>query len=129
MNVFTICGLALIAAVLSLLFKQYKPEYRIVLSVIAICLLFVAVSVYIKPLKDTVEELFYSSGTSYSLLKILYKSLAVTYISGLTADICNDSGEHALSENVLLIGKITVIYIALPLISETIKIIGSLTSL
>lgn len=129
MNVFTICGLALITAVLSLLFKQYKPEYRIVLSVVSICLVFVAVSGYIKPLKDTIDELFYGSGTSFSILKILYKSLAITYISGLTADICNDSGEHALSENILLIGKITVIYVALPLISETIKIIGSLTSL
>lgn len=129
MNIFSICGLSLIAVVLSLLFKQYKPELRIVLSVISICLVFTAISGYIRPLKETVDELFSASNNSTNLLKILYKSLAVTYISGLAADICNDSGEHALAGNILLVGKISVLYVALPLINETIKIIGSLTSL
>ena len=129
MNIFTICGLALVSSILSLLLGRYKPEYKIILIVLAVCLVFGASVTYIRPLTQAVDELFKNAGTSFSMIKILYRCLGITYISGLTADICRDSGENALAQNIILIGKLTVIYAALPLITETIKIIGNLTSL
>ena len=129
MDIISLCGLALVASILAVLIGQYKPEYRIFITVVAIGAVIIFFLTYIEPLKNTVEELLNSSQASQSLIKILYKCLAVTYITGITSDICNDAGEHALASNVELSGKIAVVYVALPLITETIKIIGKLTSL
>lgn len=129
MEIISLCGLALVASVLAVLIGQYKPEYRIFITILAVAIVFAFFLTYLEPLKNTVEELLSGSQASHSLIRILYKCLAVTYITGITSDICNDAGEHALASNIELAGKIAVIYVALPLITETIKIIGKLTSL
>ena len=129
MDIFSICGVMVVAVILSTLLGQYKPEYKILISIITIIIVFYICATTLQPIKDIIEDIFSKTGSSFELLKVLYKTLAITYITGLTSDVCLDAGEKALASNTQLAGKIAIIYVSLPLIEETIKIIGSLTSL
>ena len=129
MNIFSICGLVIVCIFLTSLLKEYKSEYRIFLIIACAIVVFIVGIKVLMPIKENIDNLFSLSETSADLLKILYKTLGITYITGLTSDICVDAGEKTLSNNVQLAGKIAIVYVAMPLINETVKIIGSLTSL
>ena len=60
-------------------------------------------------------------------IKIIFKSLGVTYLAQFAADYCKDCGENAIASQVILAGKISVwLVISLPLFKAFIEIVKSL---
>lgn len=119
LKIFLIAFVALAAIVL---LKQIKPEFALLLKFATILLLgFLAFSV----VSDAVSEIF-SFGERVSIdsemLKILLKALGLCLVAQIASDVCKDCGESALSTSVELVGKLSIVLMALPVAAQLIEI-------
>lgn len=123
MDVLSIIVVCLIAAILSVLIKQYKPEYGIFITISAgagILLLIISSAL---PIFHELETLISSMGVSAEYFTVLLKALGVCYIAQLACDTCKDAGETTLAGKIELAAKVSILVMALPLFREIINIV------
>ncbi|MDE6724449.1 MAG: stage III sporulation protein AC/AD protein family [Ruminiclostridium sp.] len=126
MNIIIIVSFGIISAVLSLVLKQYKPEYSMFISLASGILIFVSVIAAIEPIIGYISELTENAGLSGIYAEILLKSLAVCYLTQLACDCCKDAGETAIAGKLQIAGKIAVLLIALPIFKSITEIVTGL---
>lgn len=115
MNIFIIVFFGIISAVLSLVLKQYKPEYSMFISLASGLLIFISVIAAINPIIRYITELTENAGLGGMYAEVLLKSLAVCYLTQLASDCCKDAGETAIAGKLQIAGKIAVLIMALPI--------------
>ncbi len=123
MELFKIIGIGLITSITALILKQIKPEMAM-LVVIAGCLLifFMLVSM-LSEVIDVFNQLVYKTGIDTQLFGTLLKIVGIAYITEFSANICLDSGNSSVADKVLLSGKIVILIMSLPIITNLIDII------
>ena len=129
MNIIIIASTALIAAILSLILKQYKPEYSLFISIAAGVLIFLSVLAVIRPLMDYISSLTRQTGLSGEYAQVLIKSLAVCYITQLASDCCTDAGETAIAGKLQIAGRIAILLIALPMFQSLTELVTELINM
>lgn len=126
MKISVIIGIALIAMILCVLLKGYRPEYSVFLSLTAGILILLMTLDALVPVMETLTELIEISGQGREAFTILLKALGVCFITQLASDACKDAGEGAIASKVELAGKVVILLLAMPLFEQ---IIGVATSL
>lgn len=129
MNIVIIASVALIAAVLSIVLKQYKPEYSLFISIAAGILILLSVIAVIEPIISFIGELTDMAGLEGVYGEVLIKALAICYITQLACDCCKDAGENAIAGKLQIAGKIAVLLIALPMFKSLVEIVTGLINL
>jgi len=126
MNIISIAGFGIVAAIICIILKQYKPEYALMVSLIAgITVLLLAAN----SIKDIFEKLNVMLGmlnVSSEYTKILVKSLGICFVTQVACDSCKDIGENAIASKVEIAGKISVLIISLPLFEKILSIVADL---
>ena len=117
MSEIKICGLILCVLVVSAFFKQLRAEYSLILRIFATILVTYLSITAISPLLDYINEITKDTAVN-KYLPVLLKSLGISLVIHLTADICNDAGETSLAEKITLFGKMEILVLSLPLIKE-----------
>ena len=117
MSEIKICGLILCVLVVSAFFKQLRSEYSLILRIFATILVTYLSITAISPLLDYINEITKDTAVN-KYLPVLLKSLGISLVIHLTADICNDAGETSLAEKITLFGKMEILVLSLPLIKE-----------
>lgn len=115
MNIISLIGVGLISAVLSVVIKQYRPEYSIYISLLSGMLILGAVVTAIAPALSSLTDMI---GTDGGYGEILLKALAVCYITHFAAQSCEDAGEKAIAAKIDLVGKAALLILSLPLFNE-----------
>ena len=128
MDVFAVIGLAVVAAVLAVLLRQYKPEYSIFIGLSAGVIILLFVIQKAQPAFDELNSLLDRANISTQYGSILLKSLGVCFVTQLASDACNDAGESAIASKIELAGKFAILLITLPLFEEIVKLAVSLMS-
>ena len=120
MNILTVCGFLLCAMCLSLLVRQFRPEF--VPPVIAACGVLFGVFV-LREAAQTVASLsalaVQKGLTGY--LGLLLKALGVAISCRLTAALCRDCGESALAEKAELAGKLAILALSVPSVIQLLE--------
>lgn len=118
MPILTIVGVAVIAAAIAVLLRQYKQEYAMLVGLGTGILIFVLVIIKAQPAFDEINRLLRNSGVGSQYAQVLIKSLGVCFVTQLASDTCRDAGEAAIASKVELAGKFAVLLIALPLFEQ-----------
>lgn len=126
MNIIVIVSTTLIAAVLSLVLKQYKPEYSLFISIVTGVMIFLAVVAVIQPIIDYISQLISDAGLSGVYAEVLLKALAVCYLTQLACDCCKDAGESAIAGKLQLAGRVAIIIISMPMFKSITDIVTGL---
>lgn len=116
MNIISMTLIAIVGVILAVILKGYKPEYSI-LIVFAVALLFLGWGiVLLKGMKTQLEvlESFYMSNQYY--YKILFKVIAITYLSEFASSVSKDAGYQTISVQIELMGKLFVLISGLPIL-------------
>lgn len=115
MDIMAIVGVGLVGAVLSIVLKQYKPEFSIYISLISGMIILFALLAVLKPAVTTLQELLNTVQINEMYGEVLLKSLGICYITQLSVDSCKDAGESAIASKLELAGKAAIVITALPL--------------
>jgi stage III sporulation protein AD len=123
MNILSIAGIALTAAALAVMLRQYRQEYALIIGIAAGVLIFTIVLSNIQPAFDEIDTLLIRAKVDTQYGTILIKSLGVCFVAQLASDACRDAGETAIASKVELAGKFTVLLIALPLFGQVAELV------
>ena len=123
MNITQIIAFAFVATLMTLILKQYRPEFATMLSIIAgIVILFFVIS-KISLIIDLLENLIDSIGINKEFFVILLKITGIAYLIEFASNICKDAGENAIASKVELAGKVLIVTLSIPIISTLIETI------
>ena len=118
-----ILGIGIIALVIVVILKQYKPEYAIYVSIIAgILILFMAV----EKLSGIINLLQAISDKTYinkEVLGIILKITGIAIITEFAVSICADAGEKAIATKIEMGSKVIIIAMSIPIISSLLELI------
>lgn len=126
MNIFAITGAAIAAASISIIIRRYNKEYGLYISLAVSVLIFAAVLGSLSPVISLIKSLSEAAGTSSIYIAILFKALAVCYITRLASDCCKDCGENAIASRIDFAGKIAILLISVPLFEAILEIVKEL---
>jgi stage III sporulation protein AD len=118
MEIVALCGIAVLAAVFSVMLKKYIPEYSFLISLGAGVLILLLILSKITPAVSQIKNLLSATGLSSEYGSVLFKSLGVCFLTQFAADSCRDSGEGSMASKVELAGKIMIVLISLPLFEK-----------
>ncbi|MDR2560041.1 MAG: stage III sporulation protein AC/AD protein family [Oscillospiraceae bacterium] len=126
MNITALVGLGLVAAVLSIILRQYNREFGLYIPLLAGIIILITVIVAMRPALDTVNNLMTAANMNNIYGQTLLKGLAVCYLTQLATDACKDAGETAIAGKLELAGKIAVVILSLPLFNSLVELITGL---
>lgn len=122
-EIIKIVGIGLIALVIVIILKQYRPEYAIYVSIIAgILILFLAM----EKLSGIINLLQSISDKTYinkQFLGILLKITGIAIITEFAVSICSDAGEKAIATKMEIGSKVIIIAMSIPIISSLLELI------
>lgn len=126
MDILAIFGIAIVATILSVILKQYKPEYALFVTLIAgIIIFFIAIKT-VDEIIVYINQLLYLVDIDSRFIKVLFKALGICIATSLAYDCCNDAGQTSLANKVEMIGKLAIVMLSLPLFEEVLGVISSL---
>lgn len=129
MNVLAIAVLCLTATALCKIMDKYNKEYSFFISLTVCIILLVSVIVYISPVLEMAKDMFTGAGINPDNIEILVKALGICYLTQLAQDICKDNDQEAMATQAELVGKISLILLALPMLKTLVSIVNELISL
>ena len=118
-----VIGICRCAAALSLLLKQYRPEYSLFLSLACGIGILLWLLDSMMPILEQVKQFssLASFGTQQGAGSILIKSLGICLVTQAACDICRDIGENAIAARLETAGKAAMILLAGPMLTELLQ--------
>lgn len=123
MEIIKIIGIALIALIIIIMLKQYRPEYAIFISVLTGILILILVMDRLTGIINLIESIQSKFSINTQFIALLIKITGIAFLSEFAVSICKDSGEAAIATKIELGSKIIVISMSIPIISSLLEII------
>lgn len=123
MEVIKIIGIALIALIIIILLKQYKPEFAIYISLLTGVIILVLVMDELTGIIQLIQTIANKASINQQFLTILIKITGIAFLSEFAVSICKDSGEVAIASKIELGSKIIIISMSIPILSSLLEII------
>lgn len=126
MEVFRIIGVGLVTALTVLIVKQIKPDIAVVLGMAGGIIMILMLVDSLTNIVASFSSILKKSGLTTGIFSTVLKIIGVGYITEFSANLCADSGSSSIADKVLLAGKIIILVISMPIISNIIEIISGL---
>ncbi len=118
--------LGVAGVMIALQFKTVKPEISLYIG-FAVCIVIFTFSVNgMMQILSKMEELQKYISGSDSYFTLLFKAVGITYISEFCASICKDAGYGAVAGQIEIFGKLTVLFMGMPVLMAVIENISSI---
>jgi len=128
MNIFTVVAIGIVGALITMILKQYKPEYALISGIVTSVAVILPVFFYLTEIFSSLVNLIARSGIDQSNFVILFKALGISFIASMGSETCADAGLSSAAGKIELAGKVCMLAICLPLLSQIIGFIGKLLS-
>ncbi len=123
---FTVGVLGIIIVILALQLKNIKSEYSVVIVIVGcVIIFFYSISGIIKVV-EILKKIINDTGINDEQIIILLKIMGISYIAEFVSDIAKDSGYSALSNQIQIYGKITILVVSVPILEALINCINGL---
>ena len=123
MEIIKIIGIALVALIIIILLKQYRPEFAIYISLLTGVLILILVMDQLTGIINLLQSLASKTSINTSFLALLIKITGIAFLSEFAVSICRDSGEGAIASKIEIGSKIVIISMSIPIISSLLEII------
>lgn len=114
------------AVVLSGVLKKSAPELAVLLTLAAGVWMLAVVADGLGAVVELMKELAGQAGASEELLEPVVKTVALSILTRLTAEICRSAGESGVAAFVETAGTVLALVAALPLVRAVALLMGEL---
>ena len=121
MDIVKIIGIGLIAVIIIVILKQYRPEFAMYASLIAGILIFALIATKLSGIIEVLKSLSSKTAINNEFLVLLIKITGIAILTEFTVSICKDAGESAIASKVDLGGKI--MSMSVPIMSGLLEVI------
>lgn len=120
--------IGVVAIVLATQFKGTRTEYGTYISLAAcIIILFLGTS-KLEVIIDGINKIQSYIQINPTYLNILLKIVGITYIAEFASSLCKDAGHGAISSQIELVGKLTILSISMPILLALLDLINEFLS-
>ena len=116
-------ALAMVGAVLALVVQKQAKEISILMVIACSAVILALAAWFLEPVVDFVTELRLLGQLDGATVTILLKTAGVGLLAGA---VCEDAGEGTLAKMVRLCGSAAALYLALPLFTSVLDMIGDM---
>lgn len=124
MDVLKIAVLAVSGVLLALMLKQVKPEYSAVLSMAVCICIFLFLLTKLQAVFGYLEQLEAQVTIDGVYLDTIIKMLGISYITQFASDLCRDAGYSAVSSQIELFARVSVLFLSFPVLLALVEMIG-----
>ena len=121
MDIVKIVGIGIASLIISIILKQYRPEYWIYISIIAGIIILMLVIDKITGIINMITSIANKASINTSFLTILLKITGISIIAEYTISLCKDASETAIANKVDLGSKIIIISMSIPIITSILE--------
>ena len=123
MDVIKIIGVGLIALIIIIIIKQYRPEFTIYVSIAAGVIILLLIADKLTAIINLLTSLANRTSINNEFLTLLIKITGIAILTEFASSICKDSGETAIASKVDIGGKVIIIALSIPIISSLLETI------
>ena len=123
MDIFKILAIAILTCIASLIVKQVKPDFASLVSLAGGVVILLLLINYISSILDVFKGLIDKANLSPTLFSSILKIIGIGYLTEFTANLCSDTGNSSLASKVGLAGKIIILFLSLPIITNLLEVI------
>lgn len=126
MDIFKLCAIAIISVVLIITVKQQMSNISIIIALASGILIFMMIVPVLEEVLTSLLDIVETLDIGTSNITIILKIIGISYICEFCSQICIDSGESAIASKIDLGGKVLIMVISMPIITELLSLITSL---
>lgn len=126
MEILKIVTLAMTGVILASLMKSVKKELSIYIVLATVIILFLSIIDELTDIFHFLEGIYDNITYGKVFFPVILKVLAAAYITDFAAQLCKDAGESAIGSKVELAGKVMIFYLAMPILTAILELIGSI---
>lgn len=123
MDIFQIAAIGILGTVLAVTVKPYRAEISILIGVGTGLLILFQIIGSVSGIFQEFYDLIARSGVDLSYFTLIVKIIGIAYITQLASEICKDAGQGSVALKVELAGKVMVMALTVPLISQFLQVI------
>lgn len=120
-----IAGIGIVTIMLAIIFKKGREEYSLYISLAACFIIFFLGISKLEIIIAAINQLQGYINLNNAYVGILIKIIGITYITEISASLCKDAGYQAISEQIELVGKLTILAISMPIMLSILDTINS----
>ncbi len=121
-----IAAVGVAAVLFALQLKEAKPQFGMYVVFAAGILLFFYGFERLSGIVGALEEIGASVSLESRYLEILLKMLGISYVSEFAASLCRDSGYGSAAGQIQMFGKLSILYVSMPVVLSLLEILGQL---
>lgn len=120
MDILKIIGIGFVTLVITMLLKEYKKEYAIYATLIGGAIIIFISMDTVKVIVDFIKNLSLDV-YNYEFITLLLKVTAIAILTEYAVSICKDTGEISIANKIDFGGKIIIISLSIPVISNSLE--------
>lgn len=124
--IFKIIAIGLISCVAAMIVRPVRSDFSIIIGIAGGLIIIVLIINYFTGIINTLKDIIGITGLNSSIYTILLKIIAIGYLIDFSAGICTETGNSWLGDKIILGGKIVIMVMALPIITNILNIIMEL---
>ncbi|MDE7164815.1 MAG: stage III sporulation AC/AD family protein [Clostridiales bacterium] len=128
MEIFKIAAIALITAFCVLVLREVKSELAPIVALAGGVVVLLSVVNYFSDVFSVISSVAQKAGLATSVVTLLFKVIAIGYITEFSSSLIEDMGLSSLSDKVTLAGKLIIVAISLPVVVQLFNFIAGLLS-
>ena len=107
-------ALLVAAAGAAMLLRLYRPEFARVLTLAAGAAALACLLPYLSILTEDLTREFSSAAPVDSLARPMFKIVGMAYLAQFAADVCDDCGEKAMAQKIMLAARVGILILCVP---------------
>ena len=123
MDIIKIIGVGLIALIIIIIVKQYRPEFTMYVSVAAGIIILLLVMDKLSAIINLLTNLANRTSINNEFIFLLIKITGIAILTEFASSVCKDSGETAIASKVDMGCKIIIIAMSIPIIASLLETI------
>ena len=123
MEIAKVALIGIVGVLLAIQFKSQKAEYSLYIGFVVSLIIFAYAVQLLQVVLGQMESLQSFLEGSGAYLGTLLKVIGITYLCEFSAGICRDAGYSAISGQIEVFGKLTVLFAGMPILFAVIEYI------
>lgn len=123
MEIVKIIGIGLVALIIIVILKQYRPEFAMYVSLSAGVIIFALIFTKLSGIIEILKNLSSKASINNQFITLLIKITGIAILTEFAVSICKDTGETAIANKVDLGGKVIIMSMSIPIMCSLLETI------
>lgn len=125
MDILKIAMIGVTGVFLAIPLKSYKAEYGMLISLGTCICIFVYLLTKLEIVMDYIGRIESVLHLDQGYIRLLLKMMGITYVAQFASEICKDAGYAAISSQIEMFGKVSILFVSMPVLLALLQTVGA----